>query len=375
MGSDHNEKNVKFLKYFFMKDYDIAFYFVGNELMGKKITHNDFVKIIEGIPVCVWADEVESENFLRECYLEDYGTEHPQMYCFFNMDNKENKEMTFGYNSWGGTISVKIWENYEENLKVVRNIARKLKCNVYGDKMIYEYKEGDEASMEKIDWEQIRQRALTKKPVINNFGESFGYKVFWFAIETEDAKSVIDTMGIKKAKRIGWKKGLNRAYEGDVFITPPIDGWVLVVGIDIDLPKSSDKKDSIVKLLNKLSLKFGEAQLLGSHRISTTMIWMLSKFGDLQRLYKVEDGENKINFGKPTEVEKQWDFIQKSEQIEKNGGEYPEDVEIPDEDTVLEIAGAWSVNPMEIEKYDDVRKYGYVGVLQIGGFNLFSLFG
>lgn len=320
--------------------------FFGHKLLNedrpsKKIRHEDFVKAIKNIYLCTWVDEVD--RYLKKKLLEEYGTEHPQTYCYFNYNKvKKSKEMVIVFSKSDGTIIVDAWDYFDENLKILRNMARELKCNIYTwGKMIYKYTEGDEDNMEEVDYERIHKRSLEIYGR-NNYGESFGYKIFWYAVETSKTKSVIETLGLKNVEKVGWSEGLEMAYEGDVFVTPPIDGWTLIVSSCLDLPDSIDVNDPAVKLLNKLAKKYSStASFFGSHRVSNTAVWMYSTGGYLQRLLLVEDGEVKINYGQPFGIEEYWDIL--------------------DEDAVLEAAEKVSINPMAIETYDNVKKKGYIG--------------
>ena len=52
---------------------------------------------------------------------------------------------------------------------------------------------------------------------------SFGYKCMWYAVKTEDKQELADFLELKNISVSNWQSGIPKAYEGFVFITPPID--------------------------------------------------------------------------------------------------------------------------------------------------------
>jgi hypothetical protein len=52
----------------------------------------------------------------------------------------------------------------------------------------------------------------------------FGYKCAWLAIRTENSQAVVHALGLQNVRKSGWQSGIDAAYSGDVFVTPPIKG-------------------------------------------------------------------------------------------------------------------------------------------------------
>jgi hypothetical protein len=81
----------------------------------------------------------------------------------------------------------------------------------------------------------IRRMAAARPP---GLPMSFGYKTMWVAIRCDSAQKVLDALQLASASPADFGVGLERAYEdglggvfgGSVFVTPPLKGWVLVVG-------------------------------------------------------------------------------------------------------------------------------------------------
>lgn len=134
----------------------------------------------------------------------------------------------------------------------------------------------------------------------------FGYKSTWLAIKSNNQEQIANILGLKVIKISNWKSGLNNANDRQVFITPTIDDWTLVIGRSLP---SGDTKESIEKiklLLAKISREFGEAHFFSTHRVVEFHCWIKSIKGSINRVYSYlgESGENIDVTGEATEIEK-----------------------------------------------------------------------
>ena len=198
------------------------------------------------------------------------------------------------------------------------------------------------------------QEVLPDKPI------GFGYKNKWLAIKSNNKEKVAELLELKNIKKSNWKDGIEFGYKKGIFITPEINGWILVLGIDIsDLEIESTKG-----LLKRVSKKFGECQIFLTHRIVEYHFWGLARDGKIERLYSYagESNENMIIEGEPTEAERKYNFVNTFLE-QANNDEYwkRENIEFPDEDMVMEIAKKWSINPTRIEDYEGVEGIGLIG--------------
>ncbi len=108
---------------------------------------------------------------------------------------------------------------------------------------------------------------------------AFGYKMAWFAVRATDAVRVAGALGFRQPQPCTWKTGVASAYAGDdVFLTPPVDGWTLALGVRL----SGDEAD-VAARLETLSREFGEAQYFGTHRVTEYHAWARSVDGRLVR--------------------------------------------------------------------------------------------
>jgi hypothetical protein len=195
----------------------------------------------------------------------------------------------------------------------------------------------------------------------------FGYKCQWLAIKTEDTKAVADAVFLRNAQPATWQEGIQWAYGSKLFVSPPVDGWSLVVGNclpDAGRPDGPDwQPDRCTPLIVHLSKRFGEVQYFGTHRIAEYHAWMKACAGRILRAcaYLGEQGVTIWNRGGLTPEENKLGFTSPRES--SNAGEDTFTEIFPDEDFVMQIAGKWSINPQTLEGYGSNSTMGLVGDL------------
>jgi len=97
---------------------------------------------------------------------------------------------------------------------------------------------------------------------------------------------VITRLGIRDAHRAPWREGVDAAYERDkdrvVYVTPVIDGWVLVAGTSLFSAVGDKKQDEIrfPEYVASLSASLGTVvQYFATHRVSEAHYWILADGG------------------------------------------------------------------------------------------------
>jgi len=187
----------------------------------------------------------------------------------------------------------------------------------------------------------------------------FGYKCQWMAVRSTDSEEITKRLNLTNIRKANWKTGIRAAYQDWIFISPPMNGWTLIIGSSLpDLSEDQNTPDSITSHVVCLSQVFGEAQYFGNHRIVGYYAWMKAMDGKVTRAfaYLGERGEILVNEGAPTKNEQELQLVYRDTDIEANEDE----IRFPDEEDVLSIAKAWGVDPMmEGEGYSPGT--GYVG--------------
>ena len=85
----------------------------------------------------------------------------------------------------------------------------------------------------------------------------FGYKTGWLCIRCDDPDRAMDVLHGTNRRVCNWSVGLAKAGEnGTVFVSPVLDGYVLVVGILEPQPEQ----------LECWAAEFPELQYFGTHR-------------------------------------------------------------------------------------------------------------
>jgi hypothetical protein len=183
---------------------------------------------------------------------------------------------------------------------------------------------------------------------------SFGYKSAWLAVRAADNADVAAALGLDDVTASTWSAGVDAVNAADasarpapVFVGSPVDGWVLVpFGWALAEPGEFD--------LGALSRRFGEAQRFVTHRVVDAHEWERWVDGQPVRRYGWlgESGELKFNEGEPGDFE---------EDLLPDGDADWEAWELADEERVIEIAGAWSVDPTRLDERADIDDAGLLG--------------
>lgn len=190
--------------------------------------------------------------------------------------------------------------------------------------------------------------------------EPFGYKTAWFAIPSDNPTAVAAAIELQSARPVNWRYGVRHAYEYDehqIFVSPPVSGWILVVGT----PVVWEADDHAITRMVELSHPFGETQLFGSVRTSDSYLWARARNGKLLRLFYEGDGNRRVE-GEPTEAEKAFQFFDPSSPESEQPGYWERnDLRYVDETCVLEIAGKWSVDPSRLDQMNLAPALGLLG--------------
>lgn len=176
-------------------------------------------------------------------------------------------------------------------------------------------------------------------------GRSFGHKSAWLAVRATGHAQVADALGLDDPTPSTWAAGLAAVDDGEsrpapLFVGVAIDGWVLV-------PLSLPLMDAAEFDPGALSRRFGEVQRFATQRVVEAHEWERWVDGQPLRRYGWlgESGQVPFNEGEPGELE---------EDLLPDSDADWDAWETADEERVIELAGAWSVDPTRLDERTDI---------------------
>lgn len=195
---------------------------------------------------------------------------------------------------------------------------------------------------------------------------SFGRKMSWLAVKTEDSAGVIELLPVTGIQPANWRTGFVAAYGGHVFISPPVNGWTLIVSQQLPELPEENRTDELTPLLASLSDKFRESQYFATHRVVGYHAWALFKKGREVRAFAYLDakGEYLANRGDQTDGESAlgYDYFDPEDPDAQSDTYWDRsDLCYPDEEHVMEVASTWSVNPQTLENSRLAEGTGWIG--------------
>jgi hypothetical protein len=181
----------------------------------------------------------------------------------------------------------------------------------------------------RAEWPPPPEASVPDRPV------SFGYKIVWFAVKSHDAKKIAAVLGYRDLQPCNWKIGIDRAYGQNVFLTPPLGDWTLVVGLGLPSADSDGSEARVTDALERLSAEFGEAQWFASHRVVDYYAWARYVNGKGVRHYSYlgERGETLRDVGTRERFEARQ--------------------ELANEPMVMRAAAEWSIDPLTLDKWTE----------------------
>jgi hypothetical protein len=163
----------------------------------------------------------------------------------------------------------------------------------------------------------------------------------WLAVKAGNAAVVQAALNLHRPTSCSWEEGLAEAREDKLFISPPLAGWVLVVGSG--LPEPAEDPDRCYHFLTGLSRKLGQVQFFSVSRVVHHHCWALLDRGRVYRAY-AWGGETLWNQGPVTAAEKDLDVVCLEYASEQNPFALREAMSANSE-KVNQLAARWSIDP------------------------------
>jgi hypothetical protein len=124
----------------------------------------------------------------------------------------------------------------------------------------------------------------------------------WLAIKTHDIAKVQEALGLLNAMPCSISEGMGKLGDRKLFVSPPVDGWILVVGQG--LPDPGDDIDRVYHFVRRVSNALGTVQFFSSNRAVNHHAWIRAENSQIFRAYAWA-GETVWNEGEMTAAERE----------------------------------------------------------------------
>ena len=180
-----------------------------------------------------------------------------------------------------------------------------------------------------VDYKEVKEEDISVTP---EPPAAFAHKPGWLVFRSRDPEEVCAALGFRDRKRANWTAGLAAVSPSRWFVSPSLEGWVVVVG-EGGRPITEEE-------FRRLSRRFGEVQAYVSDREKHSYAWSLYRDGEIYRAYGIAGGRVFLDQGDWTQEEIALGF---GRFPRRSGG--PREG-FPDQDAVLSISAAWGVDPL-----------------------------
>ena len=175
----------------------------------------------------------------------------------------------------------------------------------------------------------------------------FNLPARWLAVRSANPMLVQAALGLHNPTPCSWEEGLSAAHDHKLFISPPIQGWILIMGSH--LPEPGDDVDRCFRFVLELSRKLGHVQFFSINRPVNHHTWVQVDQGLVARAYSWA-GRTLWNQGKLTRAEielnlKCYGYGEGEERIDFGR---PDPAAINTERLPL-LAARWSIDPTSID--------------------------
>jgi len=196
------------------------------------------------------------------------------------------------------------------------------------------------------------QGRLTAKPVLpyrerRFFPPLFNPPARWLAIKSANPRAVQAALGLHNPMPCSWEEGLSATHEQKLFISPPVRGWILVMGPN--LPDPVEDVDKCYRFIMDLSRKLGHVQFFSVNRAVHHHAWVLAEAGAVHRAYAWA-GRTLWSQGRKTRAEfdlglKCYDYGEGEDRVEFGRV----DPAVVNTERLPLLAARWSLDPTSID--------------------------
>ena len=168
----------------------------------------------------------------------------------------------------------------------------------------------------------------------------------WMAVKCSNILKVQSALGLHNPAPCPLHEGFGRLHEGRLFISPPVKGWILIMGNS--LPDPADDVDKLYHFLMKVARSLGSVQYFSANRVLSHHAWIRIENERVYRAYAWA-GETAWNQGHRTAAENELEL--KCYDYGDAPLPFPftaRDSHVANTDKVMQLAARWSVDPMAV---------------------------
>jgi hypothetical protein len=183
----------------------------------------------------------------------------------------------------------------------------------------------------------------------------------WLAIKCSNLQRVQDALGLNNPKPCPLSEGFSRLGDHKLFISPPLKGWVLVVGSS--LPDLTEDVDQLYHFLMRVAGELGSVQYFCANRVLSHHAWVRIENNRVYRAYAWA-GETLWNQGERTAGEKELEL--KCYEYGDSPLPFPftaRDSHVANTEKVIQLAARWSVDPLMVNTQHLRPAFGITGDL------------
>ena len=171
----------------------------------------------------------------------------------------------------------------------------------------------------------------------------------WLVLRGNDSVRVAQWLGSVANLETPWSEALKHSRDRRCFVSPPVDGWILVIGGAI--PDPSKNVDVLYRFLRQMSSALGEVHYFCADRVFGTHAWARLLSGRVLRAY-AWSGMPLWNEGPLTPEERELGLTC------RNYADDPAPVQfsgVPPDfqnvERVVFLARRWSINPVTVSEF------------------------
>jgi hypothetical protein len=162
----------------------------------------------------------------------------------------------------------------------------------------------------------------------------------WLAVRGSSSERVQEALGLSHSTPCSWSEGMTGEHE--FFISPRVNGWVIVTGIAIPTPV--DDIDECYRFLISLSRKLGHVQFFYAEKFAHHHAWARLDDGCVTRAY-AWTGETVWNQGAKTIPEAELEL-----KCFAYGDPCPMGVAAWNTKKVTQLAARWNFDPAAVDE-------------------------